>query len=169
MNKCLTNQSRQSKLIVTIGSRPFRVSLASAINFYDDLSVEKVTWNVLSYQIVQWYYVLLPGKKVLRISTGGNNVIHLFICSKGCDSYYPICKQRQTALVEIGRSICRSREGRWLICITLRNLVRRVWKRKKRNFSLVLTQKLLSGFKKNLQFFFRSGHQNVLPWQNGSI
>ena len=43
MNKCLTNQSRQFKVIVTIGSRPFRVSLASAINFYDDLSVEKVT------------------------------------------------------------------------------------------------------------------------------
>ena len=153
MNKCLTNQSRQSKLIVTIGSRPFRVSLASAINFYDDLSVEKVTWNVFSY-----FY-----------PANIKNVIHLFICSKGCDSYYPICKQRQTALVEIGRSICRSREGRWLICITLRNLVRRVWKRKKRNFSLVLTQKLLSGFKKNLQFFFRSGHQNVLPWRNGSI
>ena len=90
--------------------------------------------------------------------TGGNKVIHLFICSKGCDSYYPIRKQRQTALVEIGRSICRSREGRWLICITLRNLVRRVWKRKKRNFSLVLTQKLLSGFKKkNYNFFFAVG------------
>ena len=101
---------------------------------------------------MQWYY-FYPA----NIKKGGKNVIHLFIYSKGCDSYYPICKQRQTALVEIGRSICRSREGRWLICITLRNLVRRVWKRKKRNFSLVLTQKLLSGFKKHLQFFFAVG------------
>ena len=81
--------------------------------------------------------------------TGRKNVIHLFICSKGCDSYYPICKQRQTALVEIGRSICRSREGRWLICITLRNLVRRVWKRKKRN--------CCQDLKKNYNFFFALG------------